>query len=60
MKVVLIKYHPLYEDYEEIVGIAINMEMANKHIQHLKKRCPHAYEYDDNRFDFDEYEVIER
>ena len=59
MKVVLIRYKPPYEDYEEIIGIATNIDVAHEHIEHLKKTCPHAYVYDSKRFFFEEHEVIE-
>lgn len=59
MEVVLIKYKSPYEDFEEIVGIAININVAYEHIKYLKERYPHMYDYDSKRFYFEEHKVIE-
>ena len=59
MEMVLIKHIPRYEDYEEIIGIAISMDVAKEHVKDLKKEYPHAYNDECGRFSFEEYKVIE-
>ena len=59
MEVVLIKYKSPYVKFEETVGIAININVAYEHIQYLKERYPHRYDYNIKNFSFDEYKVIE-
>lgn len=58
MKVVLIKYKMRYEDCEEIIGIALNMDVANKHIEELATKYPYAYGKEYGTYYFEEHEVI--
>ena len=59
MKVVLIKYKSRYDDCEEIVGVAINMDVANKYVEDLKTKYPYAYGEDCGIYFFDTQRVIE-
>lgn len=59
MNVVLMKYKARYEDCEEIIGIALNMEVANKHIEELATKYPYAYGKEYGTYYFEEYKVIE-
>lgn len=56
MRVILIEYHPKYDDYVEKVGIAINMDIAEKYVNELQKEYPYAYV---GRFSFEEFDVID-
>lgn len=53
---VLIKFKMQYEPETEIEGIAINMEVAKKYAEELKKKWPHLYPH--GEFIFEEYEMI--
>ena len=55
-KVVVIKFQMQYEPEADIEGIAINMEVAEKHVEELKKKWPHLYPH--GTFIFEEYEMI--
>ena len=59
MKVVLIKYRTKYDDCEEIVGVASNMEIANRHIEDLEKKYPYAFGREYGTYYFETYQVIE-
>lgn len=59
MKVVLIKRIARYDDCEEIVGIALNMDLANKYIKDLQEKYPYAYGTDYGTYYFETYDVIE-
>lgn len=59
MEVVLIKRKSRYDDCEEIVGIAINMDTANKYIKDLAAKYPYAYGEDYGTYYFEKYKVIE-
>lgn len=59
MEVVLIKYKYRYEDCEETIGIAINMEVANKYVEDLKTKYPYAYGENYGTYFFDTHKVIE-
>ena len=58
MKVVLIKYKARYEDCEEIVDIASNMDIANKYIEDLQTKYPYAYGKDYGTYYFETFDVI--
>jgi hypothetical protein len=53
---VLIKFKMQYEPEPDIEGIAVNMEIAKKHAEELKKKWPHLYPH--GEFIFEEYEMI--
>ena len=58
MKVVVIRY--IYKDYhiEEIVGVAINMDVAKKYVEELQNKYPcYGKRYGD--FFFEEHLVME-
>lgn len=55
MKVILIEHHPKYDDYEEKVGIAADMETAEKYVDELRRQHPYAY---NGRFSFEEFDLI--
>ncbi len=59
MKVILIKYKARYDDCEEIIGIALNMDVANKYVEDLKTKYPYAYGEDYGIYFFDTQRVIE-
>ena len=60
MKVVLIKYKSRYDDCEEIVGVATNMDVANKYVEDLKTKYPYAYGENYGTYFFDTRTVIEK
>lgn len=55
MKVILIEYYPKYDDCIEKVGVAINIEVAEKYVSELQKEYPYAYV---GRFSFEEFDLI--
>ena len=59
MQVVLIKRKSRYEDCEEIVGVAANMDAANKYIENLAAKYPYAYGKDYGTYYFEKYDIIE-
>ena len=59
MKMVLIKYDCRYEDVQEIIGIAINMDAANKYVEWLGTKWPDAYGKNHGTYLFEEYEAID-
>lgn len=59
MEVVLIRRKSRYEDCEEIVGIAINMDVANKYIKDLSTKYPYAYGESYGTYYLERYKVIE-
>lgn len=59
MELIVINYISRYEDNEEIVGIALNMDIAKRHVEFLKEQYPYAYGDKCGKFRFDEYKVIE-
>jgi hypothetical protein len=58
MKVILIKYIPLYEDVEETIGIAANQEAAEKYMEDLAARYPLAYGSDYGTAYYEAFELI--
>ena len=42
-RVILIEYKEKYDEFPEKIGIASNSEIAHKHIEELKRRCPYSY-----------------
>ena len=56
MKVILIEHYPKYDDCVQTVGVAINMDIAEKHVNELQKKYPYAYI---GRFDFTEFDLID-
>ena len=59
MEVVLIRRKSRYDDCEEIVGIAINMDTANKYIENLATKYPYAYGKDYGTYYCETYNIIE-
>ena len=59
MKVILIKYRYRYDDCEEIIGVAVSMDTANKYIKDLAAKYPYAYGEDYGTYYFEEYKLIE-
>lgn len=59
MEVILIKHTLRYDDYEETVGIAKDMDLANKYIEDLKTKWPYVYGDNCGRFSFEKYDVID-
>ena len=59
MKVVLIRYESRYDDCEEIVGVAVNMNVAEKYVEELKTKYPYAYGENYGTYFFDTQRVIE-
>ena len=59
MKVILIKHMSIYDDSEEIVDIALNMDIAKTHIEDLKTAYPCVYGDDYGEFVLEEYKVID-
>lgn len=59
MELVVINYISRYEDNEEVVGIALNMDIAKRHVEFLKEQYPYAYGDKCGKFRFDGYEAIE-
>lgn len=57
-KVVLIEFKMQYEEYLENVGIALNKEIAEKYVEELKNKYPHAYT--NGRFYFSEFDLIDK
>jgi hypothetical protein len=58
MEVVLIRYKPRYDDCEEIIGIAISVEMAIKYVEDLASKYPYAYGKDYGTYYFEKYDLI--
>ena len=58
VEVVLIKRKSRYDDCEEIVGIATNMDVANKYIEDLADKYPYAYGKDYGTYYFEKYKLI--
>ena len=58
MKVVVINYISRYEDSEEIIGVALNMDIAKRYTEFLKEQYPYAYGDECGKFRYDKYEVI--
>lgn len=42
-KVILIEFKMRYEEVTENIGIALNKEVAERYIEELKTKYPHAY-----------------
>ena len=59
MEVVTIRYKQRYYDYEEIVGVAMNMDVAKEYVEKLKTANPYAYGEKYGTYYFETYKVIE-
>ena len=60
MEVVLIKYKSRYDDYEDIIGIATDMEVANNHIKNLEAKYPYAFGENYGTYSFEKYIVFDK
>ena len=58
MEVVLIKYKSRYEDCEEFIGVAENINAAKQHVEWLAAKYPDAYGDAHGRYYFEEHKVI--
>ena len=59
MEVVLIKHISRYDDLEDVVDIALSMDIAKAYVEDLKEKYPYAYGDDYGEFVFEEYKVID-
>ena len=59
MEVVFIKFKDRYGDCEEDIGVAINMEAADKHIEELRNKYPLCYGKEYGKFYVEVFKVIE-
>ena len=59
MEIVTIRYKSRYDDCEEIVGVAMNMDVAKEYVEKLKTANPYAYGDNYGTYYFETYKVIE-
>ena len=59
MEVVFIKFKNRYEDCEEDIGVAINMDVAYKHIEELIAKYPLCYGKEYGSFHVEVFKLIE-
>lgn len=59
MEVVTIRYESRYDDCEEIVGVAMNMDVAKEYVEKLKTANPYAYGEKYGTYYFETCKVIE-
>lgn len=59
MEVILITHTLRYDDYDGIVGIAMDVDIANKYIEDLKTKYPYVYGDSCGRFSLEKYKVID-
>lgn len=59
MEVVFIKFKYRYEDCEEDIGVAINMDVAYKYIEELRNKYPLCYGIGCGKFYVEAFKVIE-
>ena len=59
MEVVTIRYKSRYDDCEEIVGVAMNMDVAKEYVEKLKTANPYAYGEKYGTYYFETHKVIE-
>ena len=58
MKVVLIKWKSRWEDFEEMVGIAVNMKAAEQHAAELAEKYRDCYGKQHGTWGFEEFTLI--
>lgn len=58
MKVVLIKWKSRWEDYDEMIGIAANIEVAEQHAAELAEKYKDCYGPSHGSWGFEEFTLI--
>jgi hypothetical protein len=59
MNVILIKWRPRWEDYEETVALAANEKVANRHAKELATKYPDCYGEQYGRWIFEDICLVE-
>ena len=57
-RVILIEYKERYDDVTDKIGIALNSNIAHKHIEELKRKFPYCYT--NGQFYLSSFDVISK